>query len=137
MTTPIDAAAFEQDPFVAAYPETLPFWQAAARGRLLVRHCETCERSHWYPRALCPLCSSDRLRWRECSGRGTLYAFSTARRLDPPCILAYVTLEEGPTLMTNIVDAAPETLRIGQAVELRFRAAPEGRMMPVFTPTNH
>lgn len=125
---------FERDPFAAAYPETRAFWEAAAEGRLLLGSCDDCARAHWYPRIVCPLCGSDRVGWREASGRGTLHAFSAPARAEPPYVLAYVTLEEGPTLMTNIVDARPEDLRIGQAVSVRFRAAPEGRMLPFFAP---
>jgi uncharacterized OB-fold protein len=127
-------SGFAQDPFAAAFPETREFWEAAAQGRLMLRLCEDCGRTHWYPRAMCPLCGSARVRWTQASGRGTLYAFSPARRAEPQYTLAYVTLEEGPTLMTNIIDAAPEALRLGQPVVVRFQAAPEGRMMPFFAP---
>ena len=128
------ADAWRQDPFAAAYPESSEFWSAAAQGRFLLPTCTDCGRPHWYPRIVCPLCGSQRLEWQQASGRATLYAFSPARRADPPYILAYVTLEEGPTLMTNIVDARYEDLRIGQAVSLRFQPAAEGRMMPFFAP---
>ena len=40
-------------------PETKPFWDAAAQGRLLVKKCQACGQSHHYPRALCPFCFSD------------------------------------------------------------------------------
>jgi uncharacterized OB-fold protein len=126
--------AFEQDPFAAAFPETREFWVAAAQGALLLSTCDDCKRPHWYPRALCPLCGSTRLRWVPASGQGTLHAFSTARKASPPYTLAYVTLAEGPTLMTNIVDAAPESLRIGMPVTVKFMPSQEGRMMPFFRP---
>lgn len=128
------ATAWQRDPFAAAYPESGEFWAAAAQGRLLLKTCSDCGKAHWYPRVVCPLCGSQRLEWQEASGRGTLYAASPARRADPPYILAFVTLAEGPTLMTNIVDARFEDLRIGQALSVRFRPAAEGRMMPFFAP---
>lgn len=134
MTESAIAKAFEQDPFAAAFPETREFWAGAERGLLMLPRCEDCARAHWYPRAICPMCSGQRLRWIEASGQGTVYAFSPARRADPPYVLAYVTLDEGPTLMTNLVEAPPEALRIGQRVGVRFRPAPEGRMMPFFEP---
>lgn len=134
MSESATAKGFEQDPFAAAFPETREFWAGAERGRLMLPVCEDCGRAHWYPRAICPLCAGRQLRWTEASGRGTVYAFSPARRADPPYVLAYVTLDEGPTLMTNLVGAPPESLRIGQRVTVRFRPAPEGRMMPFFEP---
>lgn len=135
-----DAAAaapslpFEQDPYAAAYPETREFWEAATQGRFLLKTCEACGRAHWYPRTLCPMCGSDRVKWTEASGRGTVHAFSPAQRAEPPYILAYVTLDEGPTLMTNIVDADAASLKIGQTVALTWQAAKEGRLMPFFRP---
>ena len=127
---------FEQDPFAAAFPETREFWAAAESGQLLLHTCDDCKRPHWYPRALCPLCGSTRLQWLPASGRGTLYAFSTARKATPAYTLAYVKLDEGPTLMTNIVDATPESLKIGMPVTVQFQRAQEGRMMPFFKPAS-
>ncbi|MFT4100903.1 MAG: OB-fold domain-containing protein [Burkholderiaceae bacterium] len=127
-------APFESDPFAAAYPETREFWQAGAEGRFLLKICDDCRRAHWYPRSLCPLCGSDRTSWIEASGRGKLYAFSAPAKAQPPYILAYVTLDEGPTIMTNIVDADAGSLRIGQPLTVRMRAAAEGRMLPFFAP---
>jgi hypothetical protein len=134
MSESTQTLSFEQDPFAAAFPETREFWAAAAQGQLLLRTCDDCARPHWYPRALCPLCGGTRLRWVQASGRGTVYAFSTARKASPPYTLAYVTLAEGPTLMTNIVEASPESLRIGMPVTVRFQPSQEGRMMPFFRP---
>ena len=123
-----------EDPFVAAYPETLPFWQAAAEGRLLLKFCRDCGRTHWYPRALCPHCHSTALDWREAGGRGTVYSFTVVRRAEPPYVLALVRLDEGTTLLTNVVDCDPDSVRIDQRVEVCFRPAPEGRSMPHFRP---
>ncbi|MHA7598778.1 Zn-ribbon domain-containing OB-fold protein [Alicycliphilus sp. T452] len=130
-TTP---TSFEHDPFAQAYPEHLAFWQAAEQGRLLLRTCRSCNRPHWYPRVVCPLCGSTDTEWREASGDGTLYAFSVMRRVEQPYAVAYVRLAEGPALLTNIETDQLDSLRIGQPVRLRFRRAEEGRLMPVFAP---
>lgn len=129
-----DNNAWQDDPYAAAYPETAEFWAAAARGELLLKTCSACQRTHWYPRAVCPMCGSADLQWQRASGKGTVYAFSPARRADPVYALAYVTLEEGPTLLTNIIGADPDSLRIGQNVQVVFQPATEGRMMPYFEP---
>ena len=126
--------AFEQDAYAAAYPETRPFWEAAAEGRLLIKACRACNRAHWYPKVVCPFCHSADVEWRTASGRGTVYTYSVMRRVEVPYVLAYVTLEEGPTLMTNIIDCDVDAVRIGQAVQVRFRQAPQGRTVPVFAP---
>ncbi len=123
-----------RDPYVAAFPELVPFWEAAARSVLLLPRCTVCGATHWHPRAQCPFCRSDALRWEQASGRGTLHTFTVIRRPHgAPDLLAYVRLEEGPLMLTSIVgEEQPERLRIGDAVQVTFRAVPEGRWAPVF-----
>src|SRR5271156_1086453 len=85
-------------------PETQPYWDAAANGKLLVKKCLACGRPHHYPRSICPHCFSDRTEWTTASGKGTIYSYSVMRRAEVPYVIAYVTLDEGTTMMTNIVD---------------------------------
>jgi uncharacterized OB-fold protein len=115
-------------------PETKPFWDAAAAGKLLVKRCTACGERHHYPRAICPHCGSDKTEWTEASGRGTVYSYSVFRRAPIPYAIAYVTLAEGPTMMTNIVDCDLNTIRIGQAVRVVFKATEDGPPVPMFTP---
>jgi hypothetical protein len=51
-----------------------------------------------------------------------------------PFVIAFVTLAEGPTIMTNIIDCDPASLAIGQPVRLAFRASQGGQKVPMFTP---
>lgn len=115
-------------------PETKPFWDAAAAGTLLLKRCEACGEPHYYPRAVCPFCGSDRTVWLEASGRGTIYSYSVFRRAPVPYAIAYVTLEEGPTMMTNIVDGDLDAIRIGQRVRVRFAPTDGGPPVPMFAP---
>jgi uncharacterized OB-fold protein len=115
-------------------PETKPFWDAAANGTLLLKKCNACGEVHYYPRTLCPFCSSDKTEWLPASGCGTIYSYSVMRRTEVPYVIAYVTLEEGVTMMTNIVDCDPDTVRIGQRVKLSFRPSDGGPPVPMFTP---
>ena len=114
---------------------TAPFWQAAAEGRLLIRRCKACGEAHWYPRPFCPHCISDDTDWESASGGGAIYSFTVTRRSGPvPYVLAYVTLDEGVTMLTNLVDAEIESLHIGQRVRVTFRQAEGGGAVPVFRP---
>ena len=115
-------------------PETQEFWDRAAEGTFLVRFCTDCGRAHWYPRTKCPLCHSLNTEWRPGSGKGTIYSYSIMRRVPVPYVLAYVTLDEGPRMMTNIVDCDPETLEVGQPVRLVFRDSASGMKVPLFRP---
>ncbi len=115
-------------------PETQAFWDAATRGKFLIRRCAACGKAHWYPRAICPFCFSDRTEWAEASGKGTIYTFSVMRRAPVPYAIAYVTLAEGPTMMTNLVECDFAALRIGQEVRLVFTPTEGGPPVPTFTP---
>lgn len=115
-------------------PDNEAFVAAARQGRFVLRGCDACGKTHWYPRAVCPHCLSPRTQWRPASGRGTVYSYSTMQRADPPFTLAYVTLEEGPTMLTNLVDARADGWRIGMAVQVRFVASDDGTPVAVFVP---
>jgi uncharacterized OB-fold protein len=115
-------------------PETTAFWEAAARGRLLLKKCLACSQAHYYPRALCPFCGSDRTEWQAASGLGSIYSWSVMRRAEVPYAIAYVTLEEGITMMTNIVDCDLDGIRIGQRVRVVFKPTDGGPPVPAFTP---
>ena len=115
--------------------ETQPFWDAAAEGKLLIKRCAPCGKPHYYPRALCPHCLSADTRWEEAAGTGTIYSLSTMRRgKDAPYTLAYVTLDEGPAMLTNL-DGDPAVLAIGQRVRVKFAPTAEGAPpVPMFAP---
>lgn len=115
-------------------PETKPFWDAAAAGKLLIKRCTACGEPHYYPRAICPFCGSDRTEWTEASGRGTIYSYSVFRRAPIPYAIAYVTLDEGISMMTNIVDRDLNAIRIGQPVRVTFKPTDGGPPVPMFVP---
>jgi uncharacterized OB-fold protein len=114
--------------------ETERYWAAARDGVLLLKRCTDCGRTHWYPRAVCPHCLSGATEWYQASGHGTVYTFSVMRRASPPYVIAYVTLDEGVTMMTQIVDCDVERLAIGDAVSVTFEATESGHALPVFRP---
>jgi uncharacterized OB-fold protein len=115
-------------------PGTEAFWNAAAAGELLIKRCDACGQVHWYPRALCPHCLSDRTEWLQASGRGTIYSYSVTRKPGPPYAIAYVTLDEGVTMLTNIVDCDLDAIRIGDRVQVVFKPAEGGGAVPMFGP---
>jgi uncharacterized protein len=114
--------------------ETRAFWDAARENRFVVPVCTACGKAHWYPRAICPFCDSGKVEWRAASGKGAIYTFSVMRRAKEPYAIAYVTLAEGPTMMTNIVDCDFDALRIGQPVCVVFEPTEDGPPVPMFKP---
>ena len=127
-------AQARQIPSPVVTVETQAFWTAAREGRFTVPFCSACGKAHWYPRAICPFCASDKVQWRDASGRGTVYSFSVMRRAKEPYVIAYVTLAEGPTMMTNIVDCDADKLGIGQPVTVVFQETENGQPVPMFKP---
>ena len=114
---------------------TEPFWRAASAGTLQIKRCSACGKPHWYPRALCPYCMADTPEWYRASGLGTIYSVSVTRRAGPvPYAIAYVRLDEGVTMLTNIVDCDLDRVRIGDRVKVCFKPAEDGSPVPMFTP---
>ena len=75
----------------------------------------------------------------EASGRGTVYSYTINHRgqgdyRDLAYVLAYVELEEGPRVLTNIVDCDPIQVSVGQAVQVVFHPTSNGAALPRFRP---
>jgi uncharacterized OB-fold protein len=121
--------------------ETQRFWDATAEGRIELPRCDGCRLVIWYPRGVCPDCQSTALTWEVMAGTGTIYSYTVARsgvgrrwKEHLPFVVAYVRLDEGPTMLTNIVDCDPETVAIGQAVTAVFDDTGEGSALVRFRP---
>ena len=122
-------------------PETQEFWDATARGELLVQRCNACGATYFYPRPGCPSCGSTDVRWLAASGRARLHTYVINHRPasgfedDAPYAIAVVELEEGPRMMTNIVGIAntPELLELDMDLEVDFEPRGDYRVA-VFRP---
>jgi uncharacterized OB-fold protein len=113
---------------------TEPYFTASKQGVLKLRRCTACKEPHFYPRPLCPFCLGD-TEWIDATGAGEIYSVSVTRRAGPiPYAIAYVKLDEGVTMLTNIVDCDLDTLRIGQRVKVCFKPSEGDGAIPMFTP---
>ena len=110
------------------------FWTGANEGKLLLPRCKDTQQFFWYPRKISPFTLSNNIEWVPASGKGVIYTFSIMRRADPQYVVAYVTLAEGITMMTNIVECDPDSLKIGTPVELVMCESTSGQNVPVFKP---
>ena len=107
--------------------ETRPYWDGCKRHELRIQRCAACSHFQFYPRIYCTECFSDRVEWITASGRATVLSFTIVRRPvtqafkdDLPYVVALVTLEEGPSMMTNIVGCPPEQVAIGMPLKVTF-----------------
>lgn len=116
---------WEPRPVPEVTPETERFWKAASEGELLLNECPDCGLTYFYPRALCPDCFGES-EWKTASGTGDIYTFSVIYQISgwpeehTPVIAAYVELDEGPSIFTNIIDVEPKHISIGDRVEVDF-----------------
>jgi uncharacterized OB-fold protein len=120
-----------------------PFWAAARDHRLVVQHCPACGQYQHYPRPWCTNCLNEALEFVASSGEGTIYTFTVIRRSAHPAfaarvpyVLAFVDLDEGVRLVSNIVDCDPGTVRIGQRVRVRFEDVDDAHTVVLFAPVD-
>jgi uncharacterized protein len=107
--------------------EMRPWWEAAQRHELYIQKCRDCGDLRFHPRALCTNCMSSRVEWVKSGGRGKIYTFTVTNqnasagfRDSLPYVLAWVELDEGVKLLTNIVDCPPAQVKIDMPVEAVF-----------------
>ncbi len=114
------------------------FWAACANREFWLQHCRSCQKWQYYPRSICSHCWSRDLVWRRPSGRAVIESFSVVQRgsgawaASGPYVVAFVTLAEGPRMMTNIEVADPGALEIGMELSLGFKEQND-QVVPIFT----
>ena len=132
-------------PLPAITTEAKPFWDAAAQNKLVMQHCQDCGAWVWTPRPLCNECGSEHVEWTPMSGKGEIYSFTVIRQVvgraaskafepDIPYVVAWVDLDEGPRMITNIVGCAADQVTLGMKVSVIFEQASKDVWLPKFKP---
>jgi uncharacterized OB-fold protein len=123
-----------------ATPETQHFWDGTKQGELRLQRCDSCSHTYFPPRPFCPKCASREVSVYTASGKGKLWSYVIHHRpmpgFTPPYSIAVVELEEGPRMMTNIVECeqTPEALQLDMPVEVTFKAISDDITLPQFKP---
>lgn len=125
-------------------PDTAPFWEATKRHELTYQTCNACQTVVFYPRSHCTSCGSSDLARRVSQGRGAVYTYSVIMQSRHPAFaelgpyaVAYVDLDEGFRIMTNIVGVQDpiKDIQCGMRVKLRWHEQGEGQIaLPMFEP---
>ncbi len=121
-------------------PETQHFWDGTRQGELRLQRCDACAKVYFPPRPFCPACASRQVSVFPASGRGSLYSYVIHHRkvpgFTPPYAIAVVQLDEGPRVMSNIVDCpqTPEALQLDMPLEVVFEPLDETVTLPLFRP---
>jgi uncharacterized OB-fold protein len=131
-------------PLPQATPETQEFWDGLKRGELRIQQCQDCNEHYFYPRSFCPHCHSRNVEWTTASGKGTVETFVINQRAyggfenETPYVIAVISLEEGPRLMTNLVNVEPdpEHVSVDMPVEIVYDAVTDEVTLPKFQPAS-
>ena len=127
-------------PLPVITPETRHFWEGTRAGELRLQRCGACSQVYFPPRPFCPRCASLKVEVLRASGRATLYSYVIHHRpvpgFVPPYSIAVVQLEEGPRMMTNIVDVeqTPEVLQLDMSLQVVFERMNDDISLPLFRP---
>jgi hypothetical protein len=121
--------------------DTREFWQATKDKEFRYQQCQDCETIVFYPRRHCTGCTSGTLEWKVVTGTGSVYTFSIVRQsyhpffrnLVPYCV-AWIDLDEGPRILSNVVGIQPDEIRIGQRVQIEWEEHEELNI-PLFRPS--
>jgi uncharacterized OB-fold protein len=124
-------------------PEARPYWDGLKQGKLMLPRCGACGHVFFYPRVICPACAARDVGWIEASGRGRLHSFAIAHqsinramKVPTPYVLALVELDEGPRMMGNLVNVAPDPsrLRCEMPVRVVFSRLTDDVTLPLWEP---
>lgn len=121
--------------------DTKPYWDACQQQKLVIQQCKRCEHIQFYPRLMCANCLSRDVTWLEASGKAEVVTYTIVHRpilpayaKEAPYILAIVQLEEGPTMMTNILNCPFDEIAVGMQVTVQFEYWSPEFLVPVFEP---
>jgi uncharacterized OB-fold protein len=127
-------------PLPAITPETRHFWEGTRAGELRLQKCNACSQVYFPPRPFCPQCASTDIAVVRASGRASLHSYVIHHRATPgfvpPYAIAVVELEEGPRMMTNIVETeqTPQALQLDMPLEVVFQRMTDEILLPLFRP---
>lgn len=74
------------------------------------------------------------------SGHGTVHTYTVIHRpmapaaFEAPYVVAVVELDEGPLMLTNLVDVEPDAITIGMPVTVRFERVDDEITVYPFAP---
>jgi len=127
-----------QKPTPEINDENRAFWEGCRKGELRVQKCSHCSHiRHLSP--ACPQCLKAEHEWVAASGRGTVYSwivvhqrYNRAFEEDLPYNVTIVELDEGPRMVTSLVDVENQDIKAGTPVEVVFDRVTEEITLPKF-----
>jgi uncharacterized protein len=124
---------------------TRPYWESLKAHQMNIQKCNDTGKFFFYPRGLSPFTLSDNISWEPVNGKGAIHAFTIVHQNrapgfvdELPYVVAMVELDEGPRIMTNIIDVEPdpEHVKVGMQVEIVYEDINDEITLPKFRPAN-
>ena len=126
-------------PLPSMGPDTKPFWEGCKAHELRLPRCRSCRRYYYPPQGICPHCLSSDIEWTKMSGKGQVYALTIVHQNkspgfkdETPYVLAYVELDEGMLMFSNVTATDPHEVKIGMAVKVVFEDVTPDVTIPKF-----
>ena len=114
-------------PLPVATEWSRPYWEGARQHKLLLKKCGNCGEIDHPPYLFCTNCMAEEHEWIEASGKGTLYSYAINTFGVPfpfwddmPYVLAIIDLDEGPRVISNIVECDLDRLENQMRLEVVF-----------------
>ena len=136
-------SAEQAKPVPVSDPVTAPYFEGLRTGELRIQRCKACGQRQHYPRPYCMNCMSKDVQFEVDSGRGVLHAFTIVRAhhtkafaADLPIVAVLIELDGGVRLLSTLegVEANPNLIKIGMAVEVFFDRVSDAVTLPRFRP---
>jgi uncharacterized OB-fold protein len=121
-----------------------PFWLAAKNQLIQLPQCKKCEFIRTQFEDFCPSCGSELFEWKTLSGNGTIWSHCVFHQKyfsefanDLPYGVIMVKLDEGPKLISNLVNQGQAELKIGLRVKAHFEDVTDEITLIKFTPSQN
>ncbi|SAI70255.1 Predicted nucleic-acid-binding protein containing a Zn-ribbon [Bordetella ansorpii] len=116
-----------------------PFWEACREGRLIAQKCLQSGEVWFPPAPISPVSRTEQWEWVHLSGMGRVASWVVFHKgyfkgfsAELPYVVAQIDLQEGPSLLSNLIDVEASEITTGMPVEVVFQNAAEGMLIPCF-----
>ena len=105
---------------------TAPFWEGAKKKQLMLQYDPVSRRYQFWPRINSVRTGKLNLRWQKASGKGTLYSYTVTHVATMgfedrvPYLIGLVELDEGVRIIANLVNLAPDDVKIGMKMKVAW-----------------
>jgi uncharacterized OB-fold protein len=119
--------------------ENSVYWNSLLARSFRLQQCDQCAHVRYPLSEICPVCLSSDYRWAAMSGRGHVFSTVVFHQVYHPAFadkvpynVSLVELEEGPIIVTNVIDVDPREVGVGDEVDLVYTELTAEIVLPQF-----